>query len=244
MSIYSWNHTKKPFVTGGAVEGFSILTFDTKEDEVIATGEIALTDLTAQEEKSKHMRSPWWASSFIVDEKVSSDWLVRKHRDKHRFCAGFIHDALCQFIRGELAAFTENNPQYGHAGNGAPQEPVVVGGIEENEEPDVGLCICREIESSNLLKPFDWRKGNGKRFFRTKGNYRCLVCVCGEQWWQHRPDKEFWTRIVDSTTWHHLVIHHGTPHTRVAYLPGAAYLASTLEARKVPKRHYVLDMTR
>lgn len=260
MSVYL-NVTQRPFLPGSTVVGFFIDTFEKSNGDVTATGEIRILDSNAEKEKDRNLRLPWWAASCVVGDSISPNWLVRKERDKPRFSRDNLHDVLCEFIRKEILLFVQSDllpdgkstqpaPE-SHVPVEAVQPPVElphntvsvqVGSLEtgetpEEEEVDPTLCVCSQLESSQIHMPFNWRGGRG--FFRARHNYRCVVCVCGQRWWQYRQDKELWIRVVDERAWSFLSHHQGYPGNCITLLPGSAYHISTLEEKKVPKEFYV-----
>lgn len=230
MNVFEWAGKEKQLVPGSTVEAFSVTELVIHDGEALARGTISLVDYTTQIEKDRRVTIPWRAVSIIVGDTFGPDWLVSKDGKNVRFCAGFVHDALCMFIRTELSANVRTHPKK------CDEVPAAAAEMSIESAP---LCICNEIEASQSHRPFDWHNGHSGGFSRVVGNYRCIVCSCGECWWLRHPEKELWARVLSEEMWDALIDCRGVPFRAVAYLPGGVCLLSELDSRKFAKKFSV-----
>ena len=239
MSVHSWTNREKNLIKGAVVEKFTIEKVELREGCACAVGMMGLVDYTATRDNKRHIAVSWYASSPLSNGK-STDWLVRKSEQEARFTRDIIHDALCVFIRRELEDFFETNTisalkskgksscvvapdtdatcvsvSNGSSHESPPTITATMVGTDATAPPlqRVGrMCVCGELYASNIHTPFrsHWRNGS-EGFSRAEGTYRCILCNCGQRWWQVRPELAKWVRIVDETCWRVLLAHHGSP---------------------------------
>ncbi len=93
-----------------------------------------------------------------------------------------------------------------------------------------GQCLCKTIEGSDLMHPFDWLANtNG-------GQYpaNCFACSCGKRWFLDDPKRGKWYPVGDDEAWSGLLEFNGFPmelmHFHPSKRPFALYLVRNLRS--------------